>query len=114
MNFQVFMPFEEVTFDGELVTIFPNALENFTKVKKLILPKDKTFDIASCAFSDCSLLEEVVIPKGVNAIAKGAFNHATKLKFSNGLEPKGFVELIHNDQYIGDYKLYVLDDGTRR
>lgn len=111
-KYKVFMPFEEVTFDGELVTIFPNALENFTKVKKLILPKDKTFDIASCAFSDCSLLEEVVIPKGVNAIAKGAFNHATKLKFSNGLEPKGFVELIHNDQYIGDYKLYVLDDGT--
>lgn len=111
-KYKVFMPFEEVTFDGELVTIFPSALENFTKVKKLNLPKDKTFDIASNAFSDCSLLEEVVIPKGVNTIAKGAFNPATKLKFANGLEPVGFIELIHNNQYIGDYKLYVLDDGT--
>ena len=109
---KVFMPFEEVTFSGNPVSIFPNALENFTRVKKLHLPMDKTFDIMSNAFSDCSLLEEVIIPKGVNVIAKGAFNPNTKLKFSNGLEPKGFVELIHNNEYIGDYKLYVLDDGT--
>ena len=109
---KVFMPFEEVTFSGDPVSIFPNALENFTRVKKLHLPMDKTFDIMSNAFSDCSLLEEVIIPKGVNVIAKGAFNPNTKLKFSNGLEPKGFVELIHNNEYIGDYKLYVLDDGT--
>ncbi len=111
-KYKVFMPFEEVTFDGEIVTIFSNALEHFTNVKKLIFPKDRNFNIASCAFSNCSLLEEVIIPKGVNQIAKEAFNPKTKLIFSNGLDSKGFVELSHDNQYIGDYKLYVFDDGT--
>lgn len=111
-KYKVFIPFEEVSFDGELVTIYPNALQNFTRVKKLILPENKVFSISSKAFSDCTLLEEVNIPSGVNTIAAGAFNPTTKLKFANGLEPAGFVELSHNNQYIGDYKLYVLEDGT--
>ena len=109
---KVFLPFEDITFSGELVSIFPNALDNFTKVKKLHLPLNKAFTIRSNAFSDCSLLEEVVIPKEVNVISKGAFNPNTKLKFSNGLELKGLVEYIHKNEYIGDYKLYVLDDDT--
>lgn len=111
-NSNAFLPFEEVSFSGELVTIFPNALQNFTRVKKLILPENKGFSISSKAFSDCTLLEEVNIPSGVNTIAAGAFNPTTKLKFANGLQFKNFVELIHNADYIGNYKLYVLENET--
>ncbi len=107
-----FLPFETVVFCGDLVQIFPNALENFTNVKTLILPNEHNYSISSNAFKDCVLLEEVNIPKQVVAIDKGAFPVRTKLVFENGLTPKGLVELVHNDQYIGDYKLYVLEDGT--
>ncbi len=109
---KVFMPFEEVSFEGDPVTIFPNALENFTNVKSLSFPTDIPFNIASNAFSDCSLLEEVVIPNGVTSIDKNSFNPVTKLKFANGLELDNLVQLIHDNQYVGDYKLYVLKDGS--
>ena len=109
---KVYMPFETVTFTGDLVQIFPGALENFTNVKTLNLPNEHIYSISERAFSDCTLLEEVNIPKQVNTISKGAFPVNTKLTFENGLQPKGLIELIHNNQYIGDYKLYVLEDGT--
>lgn len=109
---KAYMPFETVTFTGDLVQIFPGALENFTNVKTLNLPNEHIYSISERAFSDCTLLEEVNIPKQVNTISKGAFPVNTKLTFENGLQPKGLIELIHNNQYIGDYKLYVLDDGT--
>ena len=106
------LPFETVVFSGDVVQIFSGALENFTNVKTLILPNEKSYSIGDRAFSDCTLLEQVDIPKQVSSIAKGAFPPNTKLVFENGLTPKGLVELVHNDQYIGDYKLYVLEDGT--
>ena len=108
----VFLPFEEVSFSGELVSIFVDALQNFTNVKKLTLPEGNSFTISSHAFSDCSLLNEVIIPNGALSISKNAFNSATKLKFENGLQFKNFVELIHNTDYVGDYKLYVLENET--
>lgn len=109
---KVYMPFETVTFSGDLVQIFPGALENFTNVKTLNLPNEHRYSISERAFSDCILIEEVNIPKQVNNISKGAFPINTKLTFENGLQPKGLIEVIHNDQYIGDYKLFVLEDGT--
>ncbi len=109
-KYKAFIPFEEVSFSGELASIFPNALNGFTKVKKLTLPEDKSFAISGGAFLDCSLLEEVSIPKGVYSISDGAFNPATKVKFSNGLEFKNFIGLDYNTKYIGDYKVYVLDN----
>ena len=95
-KYKAFIPFEEVSFSGELASIFPNALNDFTKVKKLTLPEDKSFAISGGAFLDCSLLEEVSIPKGVYSISDRAFNPATKLKFSNGLEFKNFIGLDYN------------------
>ena len=111
-KYKAFIPFEEVSFSGELASIFPNALNGFTKVKKLTLPEDKSFAISGGAFLDCSLLEEVNIPNGVYSISDRAFNPATKLKFSNGLEFKNFIGLDYNTKYIGDYKVYVLDNET--
>lgn len=108
-----FLPFETVVFSGDLVQIFPGALENFTNVKKLILPDENNYAISERAFKDCVLLEQVNIPKQVTSISKDSFPPSTQLVFENGLAIKGLIELIHNNQYnIGDYKLYVLEDGT--
>lgn len=108
----IYLPFETVVFSGDVVQIFPRALENFTNVKKLILPNEKSYSINEGAFSDCTLLEQVDIPAQVSTISKDAFPLNTKLIFENGLALEGLIELIHNNQYIGDYKLYVLNDGT--
>ena len=107
-----YMPFQTVTFTGDLVQIFPGALENFTNVRTLNLPNEHIYGISERAFSDCILLKEVNVPKQVKSIAKNAFPTNTKLIFENGLHPKGFIELIHNSEYTKDYKLYVLKDGT--
>lgn len=109
---KAFLPFEEITFLGELTRINNCALKDFKKVKMLNLLSDKNCDIDENAFSDCSLLEEVEIPKGVTNISTGAFAPTTKLKFINGLEIKGLTKLVQNNQYVGEYKLYSLDDGT--
>ncbi len=112
------LPFEIVEFcespNGEdnLIWINQNALPKFKNVTKVILPKVGSYFIGENAFHDCQKLEEVEIPNNVTSIGKGAFPTSTKLKFENGLQPEGLIELIHNDQYIGDYKLYVLEDGT--
>ena len=107
-----FIPFETVEFSGDVVQIFPNALKEFTNVKTLILPNEKNYSISSNAFSDCTSLEQVSIPKQCFTISNSAFPTNTEITFENGLKVKGLVELIHGDQYIGDYKLYVLEDGT--
>ncbi len=112
------LPFETVEFcespNGEdnLIWINQNALPKFKNVTKVILPKVGSYFIGNNAFYDCQKLEEVEIPNNVTSIDKCAFPTSTKLKFENGLQPEGLIELIHNDQYIGDYKLYVLEDGT--
>ena len=107
-----FIPFEKIVFDGELTAIFPNALKHFTNVKKLILPQNKSFYIDSHAFYDCSLLKEVLIPNGVNMINDYAFTTATKVKFSNGLALTGFIKLFCNNEYKGNYKIYVATNNT--
>lgn len=106
------IPFEHVEFKGNIVQIFPRALSNFKKVNQVTLEEKETYSIATDAFSDCKDLEEITIPETVIDIGPNAFPKTTKLKFSNGLEPTGFVELIHGNEYLGEYKLYVLDDGT--
>jgi len=107
----IFLPFETVTFSGDLVQIFPQALEHFVNVNTLILPNDKDYGISENSFSDCILLEKVNIPKEVIFIGKNAFPPHTRLIFENGLMPSGLVELIHNTDYIGDYKQYTLGNG---
>ena len=107
-----YLPFETVAFCGNPVQIFPNALKNFTNVKTLILPSEQNYSISSNAFVDCTLLEKVNIPKQVVEIAENAFPTNTELVFENGLIVKGLITLIHNNQYIGDYKLYVLENGA--
>ncbi len=112
------LPFETVEFcesptgEDNLIWINQNALPKFENVTKIILPKVGSYFIGNNAFSDCQKLEEIEIPNNVTDINQNAFPISTKLKFENGLEPKGLIELIHNNQYIGDYKLYVLEDGT--
>ena len=107
----LFLPFETVTFSGDLVQIFSQALEHFSNVKTIILPSDKNYGINESAFSDCTLLEKVNIPRQVMYIEKNAFPTHTRLVFENGLMPSGLVELIHNTDYIGDYKQYTLGNG---
>ena len=109
---EAFIPFEHVEFSGDLVQIFPRALQNFTNVKKLTLPNEHTYGISNNAFDDCTQLTEVDIPNEVVTIQQNAFPKTSRLIFKNGLSPEGLVELIHNNEYIGDYKLYVLHDGT--
>lgn len=109
---KVFMPFETVTFTGNIVQIFPGALEHFSHVKTLNLPNEHIYSISERAFSDCTLLEETNIPSQVQNIAKESFPTNTQLNFENGLKIKGLQALIYNNEYIEDYKLYVLDDGT--
>lgn len=112
------LPFEIVEFcespDGEdnLIWINQNALPKFNNVTKIILPKVGSYFIGNNAFDDCQKLEQIEIPSNVTSIGKCAFPTSTKLIFENGLQPEGLIELIHNDQYIGDYKLYVVEDGT--
>lgn len=108
----IYLPFETVVFSGDVVQIFPRALKNFTNVKDIILPDEKSYSISESAFSSCTLLEQVDIPKQVKEIAKDAFPLNTELVFENSLTTKGLVELIRDNQYIGDYKLYILEDGT--
>lgn len=109
---KVNMPFEIITFTGELVQIYTGALEHFKNVKKINLPNDHIYNISSNAFIDCILLEEIDIPNQVMNISQNALPLTTKVKFENGLNITGLVELNHNNEYIGDYKLYTLDDGT--
>ena len=108
----IYLPFETVVFSGDVVQIFPNALNHFKNVKELILPNEKSYTISEGAFSDCTLLEKIDIPKEVVSISKNTFPIATQLNFENGLAITGLVELVHNTQYIGDYKLYALGNGT--
>ena len=109
---QVYMPFENVTFNGNIVQIFPNALSKFTNVKTLNLQGKSAYNISAGAFVDCTLLKEVNIPNQVKNIAQNSFPTSTKLIFENGLQAQGLIELAHNDEYIGEYKLYTLEDGT--
>ena len=111
-NSPCYLPFEKVEFKGDLVQIFPNALENFVNVKEIILPNDKKYSISSGAFSDCSMLKVVKIPECVSSIMENSFNPSTKLIFKNGLEVTNFESLNFYDDYFGKYKLYTLKDGT--
>ena len=136
------LPFEVIEFcenpDGEdnLTQINQNAFSMFKNVTKIILPKVGKYFIGNNAFSDCQKLKEVEIPNNVISIGKCAFptstkleieipNNATsiekcifptsaKLEVENKLQLKELmlIELIHNTQYTGDYKLYVLKDET--
>lgn len=106
------IPFEEVTFSGNITSIWHAALQHFSNVKKVNLPTDKTFDIYANAFKDCSLLEEIFIPDNVSSIDGGAFNDRTKLKFTNGLNIDKFVSLTTDNGYIGKHKLYTLSDDS--
>lgn len=105
------VPFEEVDFQGDVVNIFPRALQGFRKVKKITLPRNKKYVISGTAFEDCSSLKEIDIPNQVSRIEERAFPPTTKLVFDNGLTPTGLVALMENNQYVGDYKLYILKDG---
>lgn len=103
-------PFETVEFLGDLVMIFPSALEYFSNVRKLIFPKDNNFQIANDAFKDCKLLESVEIPSNVTAIAENAFSKGTKLNFENDLEISNLWKLESSNEYIGEHKIYELTD----
>lgn len=107
-----YLPFETVTFSGDVVQIFPGALKHFTNVKTLILPSEKSYSINEGAFSDCTLLKQVDIPKQVMEISQNAFPLKTKLVFENGLELTKLVKLEKNEKYIGYHKLYTLENGT--
>ncbi len=106
------IPFEEVEFIGDLVQIFPNALQHFYNVKKLKLPTDHDYSISTGAFTDCNLLREVNIPNQVKSITKNSFSPNTKLIFENGLKITGLQELSHSNDHIGPHKLYTTYDGT--
>lgn len=106
------IPFEEVEFQGDVVNIFPRALQGFKRVKKVVLPREKKYVISGTAFEECESLSEIDIPNEVSQIEERAFAPTTKLIFENGLEPVGLVSLLSNNKYFGDYKLYVLNNGT--
>lgn len=106
------LPFTEVYFHGELVMIYTDALRDFEHIEKVVLPTDTSYSISNGAFISSNKLGEVFIPNGVSSIAKESFPETTTLNFENGLTITGLQELEHNDQYIGDYKLYTLADGT--
>lgn len=105
------IPFEEVEFQGDVVNIFPRALQGFRKVKKITLPRNKKYVISGTAFEDCSSLKEIDIPNQVSQIDTKAFPPTTKLIFENGISTENLVSLIENNKYFGDYKLYILKDG---
>lgn len=109
---KVYLPFETVNFKGNLILVNPRALEHFSNVVTLNLPNDQMYNIGDSAFYDCNLSKEIDISKNITSIAKNAFPVNTTLNFENGLQIKGLIELKHNSQYNGDYKLYVLEDGT--
>lgn len=112
------LPFETVEFcedsnnEDNLNWIKTYALPEFKNVTRLILPKVGNYLIGNNAFYDCQNLKEVEIPNNVTYIEKYAFPTSTMLKFENGLQIKGLIDLKHNDQYIGEHKLYTLEDGT--
>jgi len=106
------LPFMEVSFHGDLVMIYTDALREFKNIEKVNLPTDTSYSISNGAFISSNKLKEVFIPNGVSSIAREAFPETTTLNFENGLTITGLQELEHNNQYIGDYKLYTLADGT--
>lgn len=106
------IPFEEVTFTGNLVSISNNALDCFKKVKKLNLEDSNSYSISMRAFNDCTELKEVEIPECVHTIEQEAFPRTTKLKFKNGLVLDNLDRLDSVNQYRLPYKLYTLEDGA--
>lgn len=108
------MPFEHVEFQGDVVNIFPRALQGFKRVKKITLPKEHGYVISSTALNDCTELKEIEIPNQVTRIEEKALPTTTKLIFENGFETKKLESFVENDNYFGNYRLYVLSNGTYR
>lgn len=104
------LPFEEISFIGDIVEIFPNALKYFKNVKRINLPKDNPFGIAHKAFSDCKELKEIEIPNNVTSIAQNVFPKGCKVKFENGIVDENLISLSNGNDLIGDYKLYTFND----
>lgn len=109
---KIHVPFEEITFTGDLVAIFPNALNGFTNVKKVNLDDKHSYYISPGAFIECTELKEVEIPESVYRIDEYAFPKSTKLKFKNGLDLENLERLDIVIQYKLPYKIYFLDNDT--
>ncbi len=108
----IFIPFETVEYSEDLTAIMQDALPYFDKVTKVIFPSIGTFQIFNEAFKGCPELKDATIPTNVKAVGQNAFPKGATLRFSNGLVLTGLVEQIYNNDYKGEYKLYILDDGT--
>ncbi len=109
---KISVPFEEITFTGNLVNISMNALQEFRKVKKLNLEDENSYYISSGAFLDCIELQEVEIPESVYRIESEAFPKSTKLKFKSGLTLDNLDNLDTISCYKLPYRIYTLKDGT--
>lgn len=106
--------FETIEFLGneeEPAYLNNNALSYFKKVKKIIFPKKGIYSIAPGALSDCNI-KELEVPRSVSTIYKDSIPEGTKVKFDNGLTFDNFVSLETNNQYVRNYRLYTLSDGT--
>ena len=109
---KAYLPFEVVTFNGEIHGIYDSALKNFTNVKEINLPKNGSYAINSKAFEDCMELEKIDIPNAVYSIADDAFpDKYIEMNFENGIKTRELIELKYSNSYLHAYKLFVFPNG---
>lgn len=110
---KAYLPFETVTFKGNIQGIWMKALENFINVKEINLPKNGRYDINSRAFEDCINLEKIYIPNAVRSIEGDAFpDEYIEMTFENGIKTRELIKLKYNgNSYRHAYKLFVFPNG---
>lgn len=106
------LPFDTISFTGDIVSIYPNGFLNFGTIKKIDFSTDKKYYIGSGAFSTLSLLEDVDIPDNITGIEDKAFPADTTLHFSNGLAVKNLTSMkYYSEEYSKAYMLFTLPNA---
>lgn len=108
----LYLPFETVNFTGNIVMIYPNALQYFSHVKEINLAPNGAYKIETGAFFDCTEVVSVQIPDNVKEINENAFSQNTTLIFENGLQVTGLSSMQVHNEYGDNCLLYSLYDGT--